>query len=326
VERESETISRIYGKFCSRAAEDETSVIFDEVISKINFPVIVTTPDGKIISSRNVKSPDSAAVAKLDKEHTPVKIEYQGKTLALVHYGNSKVVKLLKFAPLVQISLGGILLIIGIIWLYTLRKSEENALFAGISRETAHQLGTPITALMGWRELIKDEEVKAHFTEDLKRLKEIASRFHKIGSPPEFKLQSIKEVIKPTIEYLRERLPKKIKIIEDYQNSYDAKIDNELFSWAIENLIKNAVDAKSTEIRVSVRSNKYHYITIKDNGKGVSPKMRRKLFSPGYTTKDYGWGIGLSLVQRIVRMHHGKAFYRPNKEGKGASFIIKLKA
>lgn len=324
IERESETISRVYGKFCSKITEDETSVIFDEIITKINFPVIVTTPDGKIISTRNVKIPDASVVAKLDKVHTPVKIEYQGKVLALVHYGDSKLRKLLKFAPFAQISLGGLLLIIGIIWLYTLKRSEENALFAGISKETAHQLGTPITALMGWKELIKDEEIKTCFQEDLDRLKGIATRFHKIGSPPEFRTQTISEVIKSTVEYLKDRIPKNVKIVESYSDSAKAKIDNELFSWAIENIIKNSVDAGSTEITIDIKTNKYHNIIIKDNGRGILPKDRRKIFSPGYSTKEYGWGVGLSLVQRIIRMHKGKITYKSNKQ-EGTSFIIRLK-
>ena len=324
IERETETISRIYGKFCSNAAEDETSVIFDEIITKINFPVIVTSPTGEIISSRNVKSPDSVIVARLDRNYEPVRIEYDGNVLAYVHYGDSRLKKILKFAPLAQITLGGFLLVIGIIWLYTLRKSEENALFAGISKETAHQLGTPITALMGWNELIKDAEIKNYFYEDLDRLKRIASRFHKIGSPPDFKLQLINDVLKLTIAYLRDRIPKNIKIIEEYSDLPKTKIDTELLSWAIENMIKNAVDAGSSEVIISTQSNRYHDIIIKDNGRGILPKFKRKIFSPGFTTKEYGWGVGLSLVQRIVRMHHGKIFCKPNKDG-GISFIIKFK-
>lgn len=323
IEREAETISRVYGKFCSRVTEDETSVIFDEIITKINFPVIVTTQDGEIISTRNVKSPTPNIIAKLDREHTPVKIEYQGKTLALVHYGDSRSRKLLKFAPFAQVSLGGLLLIIGIIWLYTLRRSEENALFAGISKETAHQLGTPITALMSWKELIKEDEIKQGFEEDLERLKSIATRFHKVGSPPEFRFQPIIEVIKPTIEYLKDRIPKNVTIISDYVDSSFAYIDNELFSWALENLIKNSIDAGSTKVTISVKTNKYHDITIIDNGRGILPKFKRRIFSPGFTTKEYGWGVGLSLAQRIIKMHRGKIFFKPNKDV-GTSFIIRL--
>ena len=324
IERESQTISRVYGKFCSSAGEDETSVIFDEIITKINFPVVVTSPAGEIISSRNLKSPDSLIVARLDKEHAPVSIEYQGKTLALVHYGDSKLRKLLKFAPIAQVSLAAFLLVIGVIWLYTLRKSEENALFAGISRETAHQLGTPISALMGWKELINDEGIRACFQGDLDRLRGIASRFHKIGSPPEFKLQSINGVMKPTVEYLRRRLPKSVEVVEDYGDMGEARIDDELFSWAIENLIKNAVDAGSTEVKISTRADKCHNITVEDNGKGIPRSLRRSIFSPGYTTKEYGWGVGLSLVERIVKMHGGKVLFKPNKQ-KGSSFLIRLK-
>lgn len=322
IDRETATISRIYGKFCASAGEDETSVIFDEIITKMNFPVIVTSPTGEIISSRNVNSPSPQRIKKLDSEHEPVRIEYDNKLLAQVHYGDSRTRKLLKFAPIAEISLGALLVVIGIIWLYTLKKSEENALFAGISRETAHQLGTPISSLMGWKELIKDKEIKSSFQEDLNRLSAIATRFHKIGSPPEFHLQPIDEVIKSTVAYIKERISKKIKIIEDYSDYSQAKIDPELFSWALENLIKNSADAGSTEIKVSTKANKQVKIIVSDNGKGVPKGFARRIFSPGYTTKEYGWGIGLSLARRIISMHHGKLSYKANKPG--SSFIISL--
>ncbi len=324
IDRETATITKIYGKFCASATEDETSVIFDEIITKINFPVIVTSPTGEIISSRNVDSPSLKFVQKLDNEHESVKIEYNNKLLAQVHYGDSMTRKLLKFAPIAEISFGALLLIIGIIWLYTLKKSEENALFAGIARETAHQLGTPISSLMGWGEFIKDKELKSSFQEDLNRLSAIATRFHKIGSPPEFHLQSIDNVLKSTVTYVKERISKKIKIIEDYSEHSQVSIDPELFSWAIENLIKNSVDAGSTEIKISTKENKQLEIIVKDNGKGIPKHFTRRIFSPGYTTKEYGWGIGLSLVRRIILMHHGKIFYKPNKTEIGSSFIISL--
>jgi len=324
LEKESETISRVYGRFCASATEDETSVIFDEIVTKINFPVIVTSPDGAVIAAANVKSTTPSVISSLDKVHNPVKVEYQGKTLALVHYGSSHTRNLLKFAPFAEVSLGLLLIAIGIIWLYTLKRSEENAIFAGMAKETAHQLGTPISSLMGWKELIKDDKIKASLSEDLDRLSWVATRFHKIGSPPEFKLGPVDKVIKSAVEYIRSRISKKAKIIEDYLSDSQVKLDPELFSWAIENLIKNSLDAGSTEIKVATQSDKYLKIIVKDNGVGVHRKLRRKLFSPGYTTKEYGWGIGLSLTRRIVRMHHGKILYRPNKGESGASFTILL--
>lgn len=322
LESETTTISRIYGKFCASAAEDETSVIFDEIITKINFPVIVTSPTGEIISSRNVDSPTPQLIQKLDREHEPVKIKYEGNLLAQVHYGDSRIRKLLKFAPIAEIVLGALLIIIGIIWLYTLKKSEENALFAGIAKETAHQLGTPISSLMGWKELIKDKEIKSSFQEDLNRLSAIATRFHKIGSQPEFQLQPIDKVIKSTVTHIRERISKKIDIIEDYSDHSQVKLAPELFSWAIENLIKNSADAESTQIKISTKASKQAKIIVSDNGKGIPKNSLKKIFSPGYTTKEYGWGMGLSLARRIISMHHGKIHCKPNKSG--STFIISL--
>ncbi|MDI6840694.1 MAG: HAMP domain-containing sensor histidine kinase [bacterium] len=324
LEKESETISRVYGRFCASATEDETSVIFDEIVTKINFPVIVTAPDGAIIAARNVKFTTPSVISALDRVHNPVKIEYQGKILALVHYGSSHTRNLLKLAPFAEISLGLLLIAIGIIWLYTLKRSEENASFAGMAKETAHQLGTPISSLMGWKELIKDEKIKSALSEDLERLSWVATRFHKIGSPPEFKSQPVDEVIKSAVEYIKDRISKKVKIVEDYSSDSQLNLDSELFSWAIENLIKNSLDAGSTEIKISTHTNKHFKVLVKDNGVGVYGKLRKKLFAPGHTTKEYGWGIGLSLTKRIVRMHRGKIFYRPNKGENGASFTILL--
>lgn len=324
LEKESEAVSRVYGRFCASATEDETSVIFDEIITKINFPVIVTSPEGEVIAARNVNSTSPADIAKLDREHKPVEIIYQGDTLALVHYGNSRARRLLKLAPLVEIFLGLLLVAIGVIWLYTLKRSEENAIFAGMTKETAHQLGTPISALLGWKELIKDKEIKQAFSEDLERLQGVATRFYKIGSPPEFKRQSVNQVVKSVIHYLGTRISKKVKIIERYKASREVNIDSELFSWAIENLIKNSIDAGSTEIKVTTQENKYLELIVEDNGTGVSRNLQKKMFSPGYTTKEYGWGMGLSLTKRIVRMHHGKIIYKSHKEKKGTKFTILL--
>ncbi|MCK4352045.1 HAMP domain-containing histidine kinase [candidate division WOR-3 bacterium] len=331
LEKEAATISRVYGRFCASATEDETSVIFDEIIAKINFPVIVTSQGGAIIAARNVKSADKATILRLDKMHTPVKIEYRDKILAFVHYGDSRARTLLKFAPFAEIFLGILFLAIGIIWFYTLKRSEENAIFAGIAKETAHQLGTPISSLMGWQELIKDKKIKDKFSEDLEHLSGVATKFHKIGNPPEFELQSVDNVIKEAVEYMRGRISKNVKIVENYLCDCEIRLDRELFFWAIENLIKNSVDAGSTEIKISSLKNKRLKINVEDNGKGVSKELRRKIFSPGYGSKEYGWGIGLSLSKRIIRMHHGKILYRPNpsrhgtgRENKGSLFTILL--
>lgn len=334
LERESEMVSRVYGSFCARATEDETSVIFDEIITKINFPVIVTSPNGKVIGSRNVKVVSEGVISALDRTHKPVRIEYQGKLLAFVHYGSSLARRLLKLAPFIETGLALLLVLIGIIWLYTLKRSEENAIFAGMAKETAHQLGTPISALIGWHELIcakgtstlgeKDKSIREHFKEDLDRLSSVATRFHKIGSPPEFEPCVLNEVMKKVVEYLRDRISGRVKIIEHYDSELKVSLDRELFSWAIENLIKNSVDAGSNLIKITTKRNKYIKLTVEDNGADIPKPLCRRLFSPGYTTKEYGWGIGLALTKRIVRMHGGKISYQANKGTKGSCFTILL--
>jgi len=280
---------------------------------------------GNIISTRNVDSPTPKLIQKLDKIHPPIEIKYKGKPLALVHYGKTKIREILEILPFIQLFLAILLLVIGIFWFYTLKKSEENALFVGLSKETAHQLGTPISAIMGWKDLIKDEEIKENLEEDLNRLKKVSSRFYKIGNPIEKKSWNIEEIIKPTIEYIKERIPKNVKIKENYESKFKVEVDIELFSWMLENLIKNSVDAQSTEVIIKVKKvKKKKTLVIKDNGEGISKEIRRKLFSPGITTKQFGWGIGLSFVKRIVTLHRWKITYQPNRKEKGVSFIITM--
>lgn len=325
---ETETTSKVYGRFCADITQDETSIIFDEIVKKINFPVIVTSPDGIILSARNVKTPSSQMITKLDNEHPPVKIEYEGKTLALVHYGNTRAQKLLNFISFTTVLLSIILVIIGAIWFYTLKRDEENAIFVGLAKEAAHQLGTPVSSLLGWKEFLRDKEIEPLFSEDVERISKIVNRFHKLGFPPELGVQPISEIINPVVEYLEKRVSRKVKI-EKKINNWNVRVDKELFSWALENLIKNAVDAGSTDIEISAQNGcryskraKWGKITIKDNGKGIPQNVQKKMFIPGYTTKEYGWGMGLSLVKRIVRMHNGKIFYIPKRQEKGSVFTI----
>lgn len=332
LEKEAEITSRVYGKFCANITEDETSIIFDEIVKEISFPVVVTGADGKVISARNVKdsSPD-IIIARLDKEYKPVEIKYEDKILAIVHFGKSPLQKLLSTAPYATLALGLLVVIIGLIWLYTLKRSEENAIFAGMSKETAHQLGTPISSLMGWKEFITDHNIKLAITEDLEHISKVISRFHRIGSPIKLTPHKLSDIITQIINYLRKRIPDKVIInIKDFDET-KAEVDSELFSWAIENLIKNSVDAGSTEINIftkSEASNGCIKLIVEDNGRGVSHNIVKKIFIPGYTTKEYGWGMGLALVRRIVLMHHGKIIYKPatnNKQGnKGSIFTIIL--
>lgn len=326
LEKEAETTSRVYGKFCANVTDDETSIIFDEIVKEIPFPVIVTDPVGNVISARNVKSTSKDIIAKLDRQYKPVEIKYEDKALAVVHFGKSKLQTLLSLAPYATVGLGVMLVLIGLIWLYTIKRSEENSIFAGMSKETAHQLGTPISSLIGWKEFITDQNIKTAMTEDLEHISKVISRFHRIGSPITFTTQRLSDIIAEVTNYLKKRIPDKITIKIDDLNDTRADVDSELFSWAIENLIKNSVDAGSTEIKITTQNDlpTWAKITVEDNGKGILPKVAKKMFIPGYTTKEYGWGMGLALVRRIVNMHNGKLFYRTSLQSRSDGTGITL--
>ncbi|MDD2890026.1 MAG: HAMP domain-containing sensor histidine kinase [bacterium] len=334
IEKETETTSTVYGRFCANITEEETSIIFDEIIKGISFPVIVTGPEGNVLSARNVKSSTPDVIKKLDKEYKPVEIKYDNKILATVHYGKTRLQKLLNLAPYATLSLGLLLVIIGLFWLYTLKRSEENAIFAGMSKETAHQLGTPISSLMGWKEFITDPNIKTAINEDLEHISKVVSRFHKIGSPVKPTNQNLSDLIKEVLNYLNKRISSKVKIETEMLDTITANVDGELFCWAMENMIKNAVDAGSTEIKIIVQKDGISRrggdsfssvkVSVEDNGKGIPKSVAKRMFIPGYTTKEYGWGMGLALVNRIVFVHKGKIFYKPQKSGTGSIFTLIL--
>lgn len=326
LEKNTTTLTRVYGKFCSKITEDETSVIFNEIIRKIDFPVIVTNKDGEIIASRNLKNPSNQTILSLDKFHEPVKIEYGGEVLAWVHYGDNRARQLLRWAPYVQLIVAIIIVAIGFLWLRTVKRSTENFIWAGIAKETAHQMGTPLSSLAGWAEHIKDKKIRDCISRDIDRISGVTTRFHKIGSPSKFQIGNLSEIARETVEYLKKRFPKNVKIIEKYSDKTNLHLDKELISWAIENLVKNSIDADAREIEISTsKHGRYAKLLVKDNGKGMTRAELIRAFNPGYTTKEYGWGLGLTLVKRIIVMHKGKIFAKREKRNTIFTLMLPLK-
>jgi hypothetical protein len=332
MEKEAETTSRIYGKFVASAGskEEELDIIFDEVVRKINFPVIVTDGNGLPKACRNtkkeIKEITKADIAKLAKAHSPVEIKYSGRTLGWVYYGDSRARRFLKWAPAAQVSIGVLFLVIAFFWFRTAKRAEESTLWMAIAKEIAHQIGTPLSSLMGWTEYIKDKEVKKEVIRDTERLSEISRRFYRVGSPPSFRYEDLNKVIEEGVDYLRKRLPylgKGVQIVEKYNDLPKVSVDKELCFWALENIFKNALDASAGRIEVETRSEAGKVIlTIRDDGKGIARNNRARIFDAGYTTKEYGWGLGLALVKRIVMMHRGKIYIEQlNKE---TGFIIEI--
>ena len=268
----------------------------------------------------------------MKSQNKPIRVDYLGKT-DYIYYKNSDLLDKLTYYPLALILI--LVLFLTVIYLFysSNKAAETNKLWTGMAKETAHQIGTPLSSLLGWIAILKTEKVDETYVDeiekDVHRLNTIANRFSKIGSKPELKKQNLVEVIKQAFDYLESRSSKQIQFsfatsAEDLQ----VPINNELFGWVIENLIKNAIDAMSGKGAIDLRinnSDKKIKITISDSGKGIPKKQQKLIFKPGFTTKKRGWGLGLSLSKRIIEdYHNGKIFVKKSELGKGTIFQIEL--
>lgn len=333
------------------AVTEEIEIIFEEVIKKTNFPIIVTDASGKPQAWREVgiawddtsytafeKLKEIAA--KMDKKRIPIPIYYGDRKIILnyLHYGDHKLINQLQLMPVVEVGVITLFIIIGFIGFRNIKISEQKSIWVGMARETAHQLGTPISSLLGWLELLKmkttleDEknkeemaskamnlpEIMTQMESDVKRLEKIANRFGQIGSLPELKSRDLNQIVREAIAYYSQRLPfdgQGITIRENLGEIEPIKFNPELMLWVIENLIKNsleAVDPKEGKIEIQTlldRSRNYAIVKVIDNGKGILPKESKRIFYPGYTTKKRGWGLGLSLAKRIVEDYHQGKIY-----------------
>lgn len=251
-----------------------------------------------------------------------------------VYYSNSKLLNQLQYFPLVIIFLIILFILFSYWYFKTIRDTEKSYLWAGMAKETAHQIGTPLSSLMGWVELLKFEDIDQmpilEIEKDINRLKHIADRFSKIGSVPELEINNIATITETTINYLKERISDKISItFKTSSNQINVKINPLLYSWVLENLIKNAADAMQNKgtLKIAIKDDGKNIITtIHDSGPGMPINIQKKIFNPGFTTKKRGWGLGLSLAKRIiVDYHYGKIFVAESSKEKGTTFKIILK-
>ena len=264
-----------------------------------------------------------------------IKVEVYYNYPQYIYYEDSILLKRLSWYPYLQLIVMIVLaLIIYSAIIYT-KNAEQNRLWAGLSKETAHQLGTPISSLMAWNEYLASVGTEADITgemnKDIKRLSTIADRFSKIGSKPELHLEYINDAVKKSLGYMSSRVSERVKIKMDFPNDdMGVMISEPLFEWVMENLTKNAVDAMEGqgEILITTGTEKGKvWVEVKDTGKGISRKNFKKVFSPGFTTKKRGWGLGLTLVKRIIEEYHGgKIFVKESEVGKGTTFRIELPA
>ncbi len=288
-------------------------------------------------------------IRRMDEVYAPDTIHYKdlvtGDSIItnFVHYGDSRILSKIEELPLIQLLLGAVVVIIGYLSFSYLKRSEQSNIWVGMSKETAHQLGTPLSSLLGWTEMLrlsadnpeKVHEIAREIEHDTIRLNRIAVRFSKIGAAPDLKQQNIVEVISTTMGYLEDRFSKLGKDISfSLETSIDeipVRINRELFEWVIENLVKNAMEAIETpagsifiHIEPSANNQKV-IIDVTDSGKGLDSRQRKNVFRPGYSTKTRGWGLGLTLSKRIIdEYHHGKLFVKDSTPGKGTTFRIIL--
>lgn len=251
-----------------------------------------------------------------------------------VFYDDSLMLKRLASYPYVQLGVVLIFVIVAIFALLSSKRAEQNKVWVGLSKETAHQLGTPISSLMAWLEILQakylDDDLLPEMSKDIKRLQMIAERFSKIGSMPEPQMNNLNEVINTAIEYISRRVSNKVQFIKDYSSEpILVKLNTSLFEWVVENLCKNAIDAMDGQGTITISivdvSTKV-YIEVTDTGKGIQKSKFKTIFTPGYTTKKRGWGLGLSLAKRIIEEYHkGKIFVKRSEMNRGTVFRIELK-
>jgi two-component system, sporulation sensor kinase D len=337
-------------------ADLETEVELERfIISEGNssIPMIITNGKGEINSWNNINITDSISNYKLlntrerlfiDKQfaimksqNTPIDVSYTfGDTniQQYIYYRNSDLLNKLKYYPLALVLI--LILFSSVIYLFfkSSKIAEQNRLWTGMAKETAHQIGTPLSSLLGWIELLREENIDKSIVpeieKDVNRLNVIAERFSKIGSVPVLKKHNVVSETKNAIEYLQSRSSKQVVFsFKSEKEEINADLNFQLFGWVIENLIKNAIDSMRGKGEIDIlisQDQKHTNIYISDTGKGIPKNLRQQIFSPGFTTKKRGWGLGLSLSKRIIEdYHNGKIVVGKSEIDRGTTFCVSLK-
>lgn len=332
----------------AEAAESTEDFIWNELIIPERFVIPSIIIDGdEIVYARNVKEENKNfdQVRKFSNLHDPIEIVYESDEASLrqlIYYGESATVQYLRYFPYIQIGLLALLLSVGYTTYRSITRSEQSNLWVGMAKEAAHQLGTPLSSMYGWIQLLKERHKENEKTsdiiyeveKDITRLRGVAERFNKIGSKPELKKIRLEPIIEQVISYMERRLPqlgKSVEIRRSIPPSTKANINAELFQWAIENLVKNAMDAirdhsNGAYVAITVKKNDNKIIIdVEDSGVGIDRKKVKEVFKPGYSTKKRGWGLGLSLTRRIIEEYHkGKIFIYNSEPNVGTTVRIIL--
>lgn len=348
-----------YAKFASENDVEDFSFFFEQFIQRMTFPVIISTVENDPSDWKNlaVDSWDKSEQAlikvrrlmtAMDELNDPIDLNYFDPSsntnivIARFHYGDSKLITQLRWLPYVEIAVAGLFILLGFAGFQFIRRSERQLIWAGMAKEAAHQLGTPLSSLMGWVEMLENADTDRvakllpEMSADLQRLNKVAQRFSHIGAGGGLKPADVNEVISKVVSYLEKRLPQRNKTVNISMNLGklpEISVNVDLFEWALENIIKNSADAMSREdgkIEVTTEflpENKIVKISIKDNGSGIQPRYQKEIFKPGYSTKSTGWGLGLSLSKRIIEQYHGgELFLVESSKEAGTTMQISLKS
>jgi len=356
--KESRQIVEFYSQTYQLIVQTENMEVLDwflanNILQKMDFPLIMIDNHGNISSWRGIGVPEEdhspqamekakKIFAQIKDQNEPVRYMYNGEVFQSIYYGDSRLITRLEYLPYLTFSGTGLLILLAFIGFNNIKQSEQRFIWVGMAKETAHQLGTPISSLLGWLELMKAGDMApdkisrlAQDMEiDVRRLEKIAARFSKIGSTANLEKQDIHQVLREVAAYFRKRLPqagREIRLVEDYGDLPLVLLNRELFEWAIENLIKNAIDAvqgKNGIIEIvtgRVTDSKRVFIEIRDNGCGITAKRHDDIFKAGYSTKKRGWGLGLNFGKRIIEEYHGgKLYIKESHAGRGTVMRIVL--
>ena len=319
----------------------DLSLLFQVINNNKTVPVILTDENGTVNAHRNLdslKAQDDKylrnQIELMKDQNEPIIIDFEGGR-NFIYYRDSTVLVMLRYYPLAMLGIIGAYLLVAYAIFSSTRRAEQNRVWAGMAKETAHQIGTPLSSLIGWIEILKGLDVPEDYLEemlkDIHRLDKITNRFSKIGSAPEIAPHNLVKVTEKSMRYIQDRSSKKIDFSfhapkEDKELRVPMNI--ELFEWVIENLMRNSIDAMEGEGSVSISVSKIKnnaFIDISDSGKGIKKDQWKTIFRPGYTTKKRGWGLGLSLAHRIIEQYHkGQIFVKESNANKGTTIRIKL--
>jgi two-component sensor histidine kinase len=332
--------SEVFEEIRKSYEDNERSFIKEVASNPASAPAIYTDSLSNIITYGNLDTvrikKDSAYLRerfedlKMNGDTIQVSLGYAKKNI--IYYMESPQLQALRYFPVMMFVIVGMFIVVAYLLFSTSRRSEQNLVWVGMAKETAHQLGTPLSSLIAWLEYLKlkgvNDEMTKEIGEDVKRLEMITERFSKIGSQPKLNAENINDALLQSVEYISKRSPKSVEFVFHPKGSILVPLNIPLFAWVIENLCRNAVDAMDGSGRIIIEVSdlqQYVYIDISDTGKGIPRSRQKTIFEPGFTTKQRGWGLGLSLVKRIIEQYHGgKIFVKRSEAGKGTTFRIVL--